>query len=213
MTNPFDSVAQNYDRWYDSPEGGAIYSQEFECVSLVKGRTNTRWLEVGTGTGRFATALDVRYGIDPSLPMLQFSRRGGMRTAQATAEALPFSDASFHGVLMVVALSFCQDPAKAVQESARVLRPGGAFVVGIVPKSTPWGQHYGNKAAAGHPLYSHARFLDISEVVNLATDAGLTLRDTASTLLQSPSEPPDTDRSVLRGTVPGAGFVALRFEK
>ena len=213
MESPFDKLAQDYDDWYDSPEGSHIYREELECVLLVKGRVGTRWLEAGAGTGRFGSRLGVRYAVDPSQPMLRLASKRGMRSIAGTAEALPFTDGCLDGVMMVVALCFCHDPSLAVRECARVLRRNGALIAAIVPRNSPWGQHYTQKGAAGHPLYSHARFLGIEEVVVHAAVAGLVLKDAASALLRPPTEKAYVGHAVQRGAIPGAGFVAMRFER
>jgi ubiquinone/menaquinone biosynthesis C-methylase UbiE len=212
MEGTFDKLADEYDAWYDSPEGSHIYREELECVLLVKGRVGRRWMEAGAGTGRFGSMLGVRYALDPSQPMLRLASKRGMRSIAGTAEALPFADGCLDGVMMVVALSFCHDPSLAIRECARVIRRAGALVVAIVPRTSPWGQHYTQKGAAGHPLYSHARFLAIEELVVHAAVAGLVLRDAASALLWPPERESYVGHAVQRGAIPGAGFVALRFE-
>jgi len=213
MRNPFDFAAVEYDAWYDSPEGSIIFREELECVLLVKGRMGTRWLEVGAGTGRFGSRLGVRYALDPSRPMLLIASRRGMQPLVGTAEALPLSENLLDGVLMVVALSFCADPTVALHECARVVRRGGAIVAAIVPRNSAWGLHYTRKGADGHPLYSRARFLGVEDVVNYAAAAGLVLKDAASALLWKPDHQAASGHAVERGAVPGAGFVALRFER
>ena len=114
---------------------------------------------------------------------------------------------------MVVALSFCQDPSAALRECARVLRSSGAVIAAIVPRTSPWGLHYARKGTYGHPLYSHAHFLGVEELVGQAAMAGLTLKDAASALLWPPTETSYVGHAVQRGAIPGAGFVALRFER
>jgi len=213
MRNPFDFASVQYDAWYDSPEGSIIYREELECVLLVKGRMGTRWLELGAGTGRFGSRLGVRYALDPSRPMLLIAARRGMQPLVGTAEALPLSESCLDGVLLVVALSFCADPMTALHECARVVRHGGAVVAAIVPRDSAWGLHYARKGADGHPLYSSARFLGVEDVVNYAAAAGLALKDAASALLWKPAHQEPAGHAIERGAVPGAGFVALRFER
>jgi len=73
----FDPIADVYDRWYDAPEGRAIFAAELKCLRALCGHFNDRWVEVGVGTGRFASMLGIGEGIDPSLRMLEISDRFG----------------------------------------------------------------------------------------------------------------------------------------
>jgi SAM-dependent methyltransferase len=96
---------------------------------------NLRWLDVGCGTGVFTEQV-IRdgspaavVGIDPSAEQLAYAReRAGLATAEfrvGDAQDLPFVDASFDIAVMALVIHFVPDPAKAVTEMARVLRPGG----------------------------------------------------------------------------------------
>jgi SAM-dependent methyltransferase len=92
-------------------------------------------LEVGIGTGNFATALTaagagVVMGIDPSREMLA-QVRGGVagRVVQALAEGLPFADRAFSVVYSVDVIHHIRDRDTAALEAFRVLAPGGTLVV------------------------------------------------------------------------------------
>ena len=66
-TNPFDKLAQRYDRWFDSTRGRAIFEAEVVCLrELIPDRAG-RWLEIGVGTGRFVEALGI--AVDGGNPM------------------------------------------------------------------------------------------------------------------------------------------------
>jgi len=94
-----------------------------------------RWLDVGCGNGAFTEELVARCApaavtaIDPSEDQLAFARtRSAAKMAQfqvGDAQELPFGDGSFDVAIMALVISFLQDPAKAVVELARVVRPGG----------------------------------------------------------------------------------------
>lgn len=94
-----------------------------------------RWIEVGCGNGAFTEELIARRApaavtaIDPSEGQLSFARtRPGAKLAQfhlGDAQALPFADRSFDAAAMALVITFVPDPAKAVAEMARVVRPGG----------------------------------------------------------------------------------------
>ena len=94
-----------------------------------------RWLDVGCGNGAFTEALIARAapaaiaGVDPSEDQLAFARkRPGAKGAEfrvSDAESLPFPDRHFDGATMALVISFLSDPAKAIAEMARVVKPGG----------------------------------------------------------------------------------------
>jgi len=96
---------------------------------------NARWLDVGCGNGAFTEALIGRcapievIGLDPSEGQLAFARtRPAARSAQfriGDAQALPFDDDRFDVAVMALVVTYLSDPAKAVSEMARVVRPGG----------------------------------------------------------------------------------------
>ncbi len=77
----------------------------------------TRWLAVEPNGFLHA---DLRRAADRAGPVLD------LRTA--AAEALPFPDASADAVVATLVLCSVHDPAAALAEARRVLRPGGRFV-------------------------------------------------------------------------------------
>jgi ubiquinone/menaquinone biosynthesis C-methylase UbiE len=94
-----------------------------------------RWLDVGCGNGAFTEKIisrcapDTVMAIDPSNEQLAFARtRPGAKMAKfevGDAQKLPFGDSAFDAAIMALVLAFLPDPAEAVAEMARVVRPGG----------------------------------------------------------------------------------------
>lgn len=113
------------------------------AVELLDLRSTDDVLEVGFGHGatiaRVAAAVSGGRvsGVDPSPEMCAMASRrnrraieaGRVALRQASAEALPFADASFDKVLLVHTVYFWPDLAPAFGEIARVLRPTGRVVV------------------------------------------------------------------------------------
>jgi ubiquinone/menaquinone biosynthesis C-methylase UbiE len=106
----------------------------------ARGRT----LDLGTGTGRnlplYGPGVRV-VGLDPALPVLARARRRAPRVplVRAAAEALPFRDGAFDTVVSGLALCSVADPARALAEVRRVLRPGGHLrVLEHVRSPVPW---------------------------------------------------------------------------
>lgn len=99
-----------------------------------------RLLDIGTGTGRileiFADRYDRAVGVDRSREMLAVARanldRAGVSHWQVRLGdmyALPASQRSFDTVTVHMVLHYAEDPAGAIAEAARVLKPGGRLIV------------------------------------------------------------------------------------
>ncbi|WP_159589730.1 class I SAM-dependent methyltransferase [Chelativorans xinjiangense] len=98
-----------------------------------------RWLDVGCGTGALSeTVLDRAaprqiVGIDPSEAFLDFarSRLSDPRVAfrAGDVQTLPLEDEAFGVAVAGLVLNFVADPAKALCEMRRVVRPGGTVAV------------------------------------------------------------------------------------
>jgi ArsR family transcriptional regulator len=98
-----------------------------------------RLLDVGTGTGRMIELLGPSAiqatGIDKSSEMLRLARvkleAAGIPSSlrQADMYALPLADGSADSVVIHQVLHYAHNPAAALAEAARVLRPGGRLLV------------------------------------------------------------------------------------
>jgi ubiquinone/menaquinone biosynthesis C-methylase UbiE len=73
-------------------------------------------------------------GVDPNPRSLPYIREAARRSGhefefrQASAESLPFPDASFDSVASTLTLCSVRNPALALDEIRRVLRPGGQLL-------------------------------------------------------------------------------------
>jgi arsenite methyltransferase len=111
-------------------------------------RPGDRVLDVGCGPGFYLAELLEQVGptgsvvgIDASPQTLALARRrtagrGNVALHQADATALPVPDADFDAALSVQVLEYVADPAAALAELHRALRPGGRLVVWDVDWST-----------------------------------------------------------------------------
>ncbi|MGB6018763.1 MAG: class I SAM-dependent methyltransferase [Sulfurimonadaceae bacterium] len=104
------------------------------CDFLKPVSANAALLDLGAGTGvlsefAYGCRSDLEFvALDPAEGMLRFSPHY-VRTHRARAEALPFEEGSFEVVLIGEALHHFQEPTKAMQEIARVLKSEGRLFI------------------------------------------------------------------------------------
>ncbi len=127
MLNHFRLLAPLYDWLIGPPDPARL----LEVLALPAAG---RLLDVGGGTGRVASLLAAHVEqlviADETAAMLRESQNKGLCCPVISpAEALPFGANSFERVLAVDALHHFSQQRRALQEMARVLRPGGRLVV------------------------------------------------------------------------------------
>jgi len=121
---------------------GAVAEWKRRSFEVLEARPGARLVDVGCGTGADVLALAALVepggrvvGIDASSEMIREARRraGGPRAAvdfrAGDVRRLPLPDASFDGCRAERTLQHLDDPAAAVAEMARIVRPGGRLVV------------------------------------------------------------------------------------
>jgi ArsR family transcriptional regulator len=113
---------------------------EAALVKLVGKRPFQSMLDLGTGTGRlleiFASLYRRGVGIDQSREMLAVARanldKAGVANAQVRQGDIfspPVERDAFDLVTIHQVLHYLDDPARAIQEAARLLRPSGRLVI------------------------------------------------------------------------------------
>ena len=113
----------------------ALHARLTDALAGVRGCV----LDAGCGTGGLLAALRparpdlTLVGLEWSAPASRRAReKSGAAIARGSVNALPFADASFDAVLAADVLCHgAVDPAAALAELHRVLRPGGKLVVNM----------------------------------------------------------------------------------
>ena len=207
----FNSHAERYDAWFGSQRGRALFNSEVHCFRRLAEGLPRPWLEIGVGTGRFAEALAIDAGVDPAMATLRYASGRRVRVASALGQTLPFPDARFGGVFVIVTVCFAQDPLELLEEARRVVTRAGGVVLGIVPAPSPWGRFYAAEGGSGHLFYSRARFLSLPQLQRLAHAAGLRFERSVSTLFQPPAARRLRMEDPKPGARKGAGFVSILY--
>ncbi len=138
----FDAVAPKYDLMNDLMSMGLHRAWKAYTVAVANVRSGDRVLDLAGGTGDLARAFAAQAGpqglvvhTDINEAML---REGRLRleneglvlpTTLCDAEALPFASATFDVVTVAFGLRNMTHKDRALQEMARVLRPGGRLMV------------------------------------------------------------------------------------
>lgn len=127
-------------------------------------------LDIGCGSGRLLRKAHNYWpqahlsGVDPAQRMLEVAREltPGADFSIGSAESLPLEDASIDLALSTVSFHHWQDQAAGVREVARVLRPGGTFLLADIALAT-WLAR----------LFPRSRFHNAAQMRRLFEKAGL----------------------------------------
>src|ERR1700753_2844912 len=133
---------QVYDRWAPAHdlEFGGLFSKARDAAIQATNKIGGRVLEVGVGTGislpLYAPHVRI-FGTDISEAMLNKARKRVTEQklknveglAVMDAEKLEFEDDSFDVVMAQYVVTAVPNPEAALDEFARVLRPGGELII------------------------------------------------------------------------------------
>jgi SAM-dependent methyltransferase len=206
-TRAFDENTERYDTWFD--RHAALYQSELAAVRALLPASG-EGVEIGVGTGRFAVPLGIGRGVEPSAPMRRMARARGIDAVGGLAESLPYEDGCFDFLLMVTTICFVDDVRASLEEASRVLKPGGAIIVGFVDRESPVGRHY-VKHKDESPFYRDAVFLSAAEVSRHLERAGFVDLAFMQTVFGGRSEP-GTVEAPREGCGDGS-FVVVRATK
>ena len=115
-------------------EADRRYPEDF-ILGLCDPDEDDSYLDLGTGPGTIAAVLGPHVGwlvgtdVSPEMLDLFETRTSGAASVLADAHRLPFNEGSFTLVTCGSVFHHLEDPASVVDEVARVLRPGGRFLL------------------------------------------------------------------------------------
>lgn len=180
-SSPFDTIADRYDAWFETPVGSWAGQREDEAIdALLPLHAGDLLLDIGAGTGRHAASLAMRgarvIAIDPSAQMLARAaeRASGLdiQLVRADAARLPFGAGQFDGAVAITSLCFASDPHAVLREAARVIEPGGYLLLGELNRASLWTTLRRIKARFRPSTYRSARFHTARELDALLRVAG-----------------------------------------
>jgi ArsR family transcriptional regulator len=130
----FESTAGQWDKLREDLFGAASHLQALPAL------LDERWVvgDLGCGTGHVASALALFVArviaVDRSGEMLQAARRRlrdmpNVEVKRGELESLPIADEELDAATLLLVLHHVADPAGALSEAARVLKPGGRLLI------------------------------------------------------------------------------------
>ena len=178
----FEDAAEEYDAWFDRHR--FAYESELQALKRFE-PWGGKGLEIGVGSGRFASPLGVRFGVEPAKVMARLARNRGLEIIRAYAEELPFKEQVFDFILLVTVLCFLADPSGALREATRVLKPRGRIIIATIDPDSPLGRAY-EKNQEKSKFYRQARFHPVGQVLKWLETIGYVDLETCQTIFQDP---------------------------
>ena len=164
----FEEYAAEYDSWFDN--NLFTYRAELAAVKSAIPSFGVG-LEVGAGTGRFTTMMDIYYGIEPAEAMSRIAKRKGLYVVRGYAEKLPVPSGLFDFILFVTTICFLKKPLIALQEARRVIKENGKIIIGFIDRNSEIGARYAKKKDS-NKFYKSANFSSSAEMIDLLQTAG-----------------------------------------
>jgi ubiquinone/menaquinone biosynthesis C-methylase UbiE len=180
------SVQRQFGAVANAYANSAVHSTGPDLAALVQEAALTgieRVLDMGCGAGHTALALAPKassvVAVDVTAEMVAVATRlaaergiTNLEVRQADVSSLPFGDAEFDLVTSRLSAHHYADPQKALQEAARVLKPGGKFLLidTVAPEEPALDTFYQAWEFLRDP--SHVRNWRATEWLRMAAAAG-----------------------------------------
>jgi SAM-dependent methyltransferase len=185
--NVFDNEVEEYEKWFD--ENNHLLNSEVKAIKELLPNIG-EGIEIGVGTGIFASRLGIKYGIEPSGVMREKAVKKGIQVINASVEKIPIMDETYDFALMVTVDCFLDDVLIAFRETNRILHRGGYFIIAFLDRETPLGKIYEQKKNDSHS-YKNAHFHSAKEIEKYLGVTGFTVQEkkqTIYTLYNKPQE-------------------------
>ena len=164
----FESHVDEYEQWFQ--EHSYLFAAEIAAIREVLPPSGVG-LEIGVGSGLFAAALGIKYGVEPSAAMRKKAESRGVNVFDGVAECLPFKAAMFGYAVMITVDCFLTDVERSFREANRILVPGGLFIIAFIDAATQLGKEYEQKKQSSL-FYRQAHFHSAAGIKELLTQAG-----------------------------------------
>ena len=144
MGNRFPDLGEAASTRYYSENERRLFKEHFPPLAGLKIFKTDLWDEAkNTRILAWASRRGARaYGVDISEPTVVQARTAfhgnALRCAVSDVRELPFRDASFDAIYSMGTIEHFHETERAVEEMARVLKPGGRAIVGVPNRHDPF---------------------------------------------------------------------------
>jgi len=207
--DPFETNPCEYDAWFDENEN--VYRSELLAIEALLPQKNGLWVEIGVGSGRFASKLGIDVGIEPADGIANLARKRGVNVKKGRAEELPLPDRSAAAAFLITSICFIADMDRAFAEVNRILIPGGVAIVAFVPRDSRLGEIYAETGSQDLFL-RHARLRRREEIIDGLEATGFRIERCVHTLTGDPARANERVENPSAGC-DGGSFVVVRAVK
>lgn len=200
----FGTHVAEYEQWFQ--EHSSLFASEIAAIKEVLPQSGVG-LEIGVGSGLFAAALGIKYGVEPSAAMRKKAEARGVHVFDGVAERLPFKTAMFDFAAMITVDCFLTDVERSFREASRILVPQGWFIIAFVDAATRLGNEYEKKKQSSL-FYRQAHFHSAAEIKELLSQAGFHVDAERQTIFTFENVP----QEIRSGTGEGV-FAVIRARK
>lgn len=125
-------TTQTWDPLAYERNGSFVHALAGGVLEWLNAQPGEYVLDLGCGDGQLTQRISDTgahvLGVDGSAEMVAAARERAIEAEQASAEALPFGDATFDAVFSNAVLHWVRDQDAMMRQVHRVLKPGGRFV-------------------------------------------------------------------------------------
>ena len=206
--NPFLTKMDRYDDWYRKNKNLFI-SEMLSIKEVIHPFPVKKSLEIGCGTGRFSSVLNIDFSLDISEEFYLNFKKRFKYFITGSGEKLPFKGDYFYFVFLITTLCFLKDVESSISEIRRVLKKDSFLIVSILNRESKLGRYLLEKTEDS-TFYKNFNLFTPEEVIEIMKKFNFQFEKSTQTIFDI--ETKGIIYPVKNGHDEG-GFVSMLFKK